>query len=688
MLKHRIIRAASLLCVLVAAASAFGQVGLDASYPYKGVINGTRVRVRAGRGDPSGANNFYYCASLSSPAKVTVVGARNGWLAVLPPEGCYSVVLESAVKANADGTKGVTIKATQPRAAGVLRTAQFTAGQRVLAAGTTVEIIGKAFDRVRYYKIKTPPNVQFWIYATFVDKVGAVPVAPPKRVVGVAPTTRPTGVSPTTRPATVGKTPVAPPTTGAIDAQLREFRDVQAALKAEYTKPVLERDYPGLIDKFKALKLEADNPLVPFVNYYVKFIQGDMDRLASLEAARKLSTEAADAQAEYEAARRNVVVKIAPKPLTFDASGIIVESRMFAGMSAVRKRYIVYNKRTQRLNAYIYASDPKVNLAGLVGKHVGVYGDKKFDAGLGANLVDVKVVEIIDDKTTVPVLSKPIVRAMPVKPKPPVVVKPVSPTTRPKPAAPGNGVVKPIPLIDLVPPTKPTGVSKPAPVVVPDAVKPAPIIRPIPIPVPKPKSVGTVAPAPKPVAVKPKAVDVASPKPNPVVAPMPKPIPVVKPKPVAVVSPKPVTVVKPKPIVLPKPNPIVVVKPKPISMPKPNPIAVAKPKPIKPVGVVPLPVAKPKPIDLAKPIISPKAIPLPTTRPAPMATTRPAVLIDLESMTPRPTTRPATGIDAIPAPTKAVDPDDFPMPLPPSGLPLLDVKKAPTTRPIDESEFE
>ena len=164
-----------------------------------------------------------------------------------------------------------------------------------------------------------------------------------------------------------------------------------------------------MIARFKALKLETGHPLIPFVNYYVKYIEGDMRRLDSILAAQKLSTEAADAQAEFRAARASVVVKIAPTPIKFDAEGIIAESRMFSGTSAVRKRYIVFDKKTHRLNAYIYATDPQIDMAGLVGKHVGVFGDGKYDKGLGSNIIDVKQIEIIDDQAGVPVLSKPIV---------------------------------------------------------------------------------------------------------------------------------------------------------------------------------------------------------------------------------------------------------------------------------------
>ncbi len=714
MLNRVTIRVVSLLCVLAAAGSAVGQVGLDTSYPYTGVINGTSVRVRAGRGDPSGANNYYYCAVLNRPAKVTVVGADKGWLMVEPPVGCYSVVLQSAVEVDATGTKGTIKKREWARAAGTARTLQFTAGQKMLKPGDSVEILGTVVDRFKFYKIKTPPKVYFWIYATYVDKVAAAATTATTDAGDPVATTRPVGVAATTQPAgTTATKDAGSPIAGVTEAEMKEFRGVQAALRTEYGKPVIDRDYNGLIARFKALKFAEDHPLIPFVDYYVKYLEGDMERLDSIKAARKLSDDAARAQKEFADARAKVTVEVPPKAVTFDAEGIIAESRMFAGTSAVRKRYIVYDRKTRRLNAYIYSTDPQVDLTKLVGKHIGVFGDSKYDRGLGANVIDVKQTEIIDDEAAVPVLDKPIVLTMPKVTAPPVTVKP---TTRPGTSAGGgtSPIVKPMPLTDLVPTTKPSGVgkSKTAPVIEPIRLKPAPIIRPVPASADKPKSVGTLAPAPKPVVkpkpieepievarpkpvavAKPEPVAVARPKPievarpKPVAVARPKPIEVARPKPVAVARPKPIEVARPKPVAVARPKPIEVARPKPVDLRKPIPAPVARPKPIEAIGPVPLPVAKPKPIGVAKPIVSPKPGPLPTTG---KATTRPAKLIDLESITrPRPATRPAPGsIDAIPAPVKPVGGDDFPMPLPPSGLPLLDVKKTPTTMPANANEFE
>ncbi len=804
MLNRVTIRVASFVCVMVAAGSAFGQA---AGFPYKGEINGTSVRVRAGRGDPSGANNYYYCTVLNSPATVTVVGAEKGWLMVMPPEGCYSVVLASAVRPDATGTKGTMIKREWARAAGTVRTAQFTAGQAILKAGATVEIIGSVVDRFKFYKIKSPRSVRFWIYATYVDKVGSLSPGGTSAVGGAKATTRPaTGTSGGTSGTTAATNKTAPKPVGVTSDEMAEFKTVLAALRKEYGKPVVERDYGGIIERFQALKLEKDHPLVPFVKYYVKYIEADMERLAGIVAARKLTTDAADAQREFDAARANVTITIPPKPKTFAADGIVGESRMFTGTSAVRKRYILYVNKTHCLNAYIYSTDPQIDLPGLIGKHIGVYGETKFDSGLGSKIINVNRVEIINDQVGVPALDKPVVRAVPHKPKPSAT--PISPLVIPKatPATGAGGTSKPMPLTDLVPKVKPADVNRTAPVVVPDGAKPAPVVKPVPVP-PKTGTVGTVngkqievfaplppgaaKPAPvevaKPIPVeiakpapveiaKPAPVEVAKPapvevtkpipveiakpapievakpapveliKPAPVEVAKPAPVEIAKPKPIELTLPTPVEVAKPAPIEIAKPAPVEIAKPKPIELTQPTPVEIAKPKPIdKPIPVeiakpAPIEVAKPAPIELIKPapveIAKPKPIELtqptpveiakpipveivkPSTgvKPAPVGVTssKPAAgvkplvagkpkpitdvegatkelgkLIDLESIGKTPATRPARSLqDAIPAPTKKVNPSDFPMPLPPSGLPLLDVKKTPTTVPVDTSEFD
>ncbi|MCP4375768.1 MAG: hypothetical protein GY794_06285, partial [bacterium] len=377
----------SLVCVFAACGPVFGQAG--ESFPYTGQINGTSVRVRAGCGEPSSANNYYYCAVLDRPAKVTVVSEKNGWLAVLPPEGCYSVVLQSAVRADATGTRGTMIKREWARAAGTARTMQFIAGQKILKAGAKVEILGTVEDRFKYYKIKTPKGVYFWIYAKLVDKVGAEAVeAPP-----VATTQPSDGAGTTTRPATDTTTAAGgdtSPVKGVTAEEMKAFKGVQAALTAEYAKKVMDRDYDGLVGKFEGLGFKEGHPLSPFVDYYVKYIKNDQARLASIKSAKKLSDDAARAQKEIAAARKNVVIVVPKEKITCDAEGVIAESRMFRGVSAVQKRYILYNEKTHRLNAYVYASDMRIDLSKLIGKQIAVFGVSKYDKGLGTDVIDVK----------------------------------------------------------------------------------------------------------------------------------------------------------------------------------------------------------------------------------------------------------------------------------------------------------
>jgi len=824
MLNNATFRIASFLCVIIAAGSAFGQAS---DFPYEGMINGTAVRVRAGRGDPSGANNYYYCAILNRPDKVTVVGAEKGWLCVLPPKGCYSVVLQSAVRPDVTGTKGTIIKREWARAAGTARTSKFVAGQAVLMPGDTVEIIGSVVDRFKFYKIKPPKNARYWIYGSLVDKISTAKTADGTGNGGLeigelSPTTRPAGAGAITGTETetsgVGeRTTAAPAANGVTPEQMREFKAIQAALQKEYGKPVVERDYAGFIERFKGIELEAEHPLIPFVNYYVKYLEADMERLAGILAARKLSTAAADAQREFDAARANVTVKVPTRPVTYDADGIVGESRMFTGTSAVRKRFILYVNKTHRLNAYVYTTNPMVDLASLVGKHVGVYGTAKYDPGLGAKIINVQRVEVITDQVGVPAIDKPVVRAVPTKPKPSET--PITPAVSPRPTPPptpaaggGTDMKKPTPLIDLAPDVKPAEDNKPTPTPTPvpappstigrtgldqgievvdplppglttpdpvevarptpvEVAKPAPVeiakptpvevakpvVTPQPIEVTKPKPVELIKPKPvevaKPVPVeiaKPKPVEIAKPapieiakptpveiakptpvevakptpveiaKPTPVEVAKPTPVEIAKPKPVEVAKPTPVEIAKPKPIEITKPTPIEIAKPTPIEITKPTPIEIAKPKPIEITKPTPIEIAKPKPIEITKPtpveaakptpveVAKPtpveiaKPIPIGVAKPTPVEVAKPKPtvkdvdaatdelggLIDLENIGKKPTTRPAIDLEAIPAPTKKVNPEDFPMPLPPSGLPLVDVKKTPTTAPVDTSEFD
>lgn len=732
-------RLAILLSVAVAAVTANAQTGPSpygaTGYPYTGVLTATNVHVRCGAGDVNGANNYYPCARLSSPARVQVFGERNGWLKIDPPPGCYSVIIRSALAVDITGTEGtVTRDRVWVRAAGVLRAARFTAGQMRLRRGQRVKVFGEVTDDFgKWYKIKPPRGVYFWIYGEFVTKAAAVTPVP---TTGAATTTQPATRLAATQPAE-DYVPAVPKETMAA------FRAAQRAITAEYERPAGRRDLTALIEQFEAIKVKPKSPLKPYVDFYIQYMKTDIARGKDLSAAENLRQESLERQKRFDLERALAEAAKPEEVMPYTAEGILSASRMFPG-GALTKRYILTDPATRRVNAYVEAGAEDVDLDANVGNHVGIYGTRQYDRKLAIDIVKAEQVIVIGEDVKVPAPPEPVVKPMPVPAIMPA-LKPVpetrpAATTKPRPAVTPRPIIEPIPLEDIKPTTRP----KPAP------VKPAPV-KPIPLEDLKPAS---AAPRPVPKTVEPEPIFETEPEtvatPRPKIAPAaptarPKPVSVAAPAPVrprpveAAVKPKPVTPALPvpagamaKPLPVVKPKPAAVEKPGPLAAPVPKPAAGApKPKPVRPAlmavprGPTPLvvrvfkdgtlkvdgkPVAKKdleaifrkagaaKPprtlvvrstedvglrqiarvLDIAQRcgITNVRSetsdVALPAIKPIPLESLKPGIK-------PAPTSRPST------QPAKA---GDFPRPLPPSGLPMVEPEKKPTTAPVDEGEYE
>ena len=563
-----------LWCVATLAIAAQGQTGrssdMAASYPYTGVLTASQVYVRGGAGDRSGRNNYYYCAMLDRSDKVQVVGAKDGWLRILPPKGCYSVIVQKAVAVDATATVGtVTRDRVWARAAGVLHPARFTAGQRRLNRGDKVEILGTLTDDFeKWYKIKSPRGVYFWIYGKYVE-----PVRPK------APTTKPKARAPgelvTTQPTV--RSVAAPPPIAAKEA-LDALRAAEETLQAEYEKPADQRDFEGLVQKFRNIKLVEKSSLEPYVDYYVKFLINEIARRGDLADAELLSRKSAEEQKKFDLDMIRAGTEKIAAAVPFSTQGVLSPSRMFVGGATGAKRYIVHAPKTHRLNAYVQSTKGDVDLEQYVGKNVGIYGTTKYDRELAIDIIEAREVVVIADEAQVPTLPQPIVKSMPV------------PAAKPEPEP------EPAPAPEAEP--------EPEPVATPLEV-PEPVAEPKPEPAPAPE----VEPEAEPI-VEPKVTEAEKPEPEPVATPLEVPEPVAEPEPEP--APAPEVEPEPEPIAEPKVTEAEKPEPEPAATPLEVPEPVVKPIPLEAIAPAD------KPVPTTKPDIKP--VPLPTTRP----TTQPA----------------------------------------------------------------
>jgi len=251
---------------------------------YAGTVTAAGTYVHCGVGDTNGGNNYYACARLNRGAKVQVLGERNGWVKIAPPPGCHSVIAELGVSVDITGTKGTVVRdRAWVRAAGALRLARFTAGQMRMRRGDTVKILGEVTDDYgKWYKIKPPRGVYFWIYGKFVTKpssAASVPTTNPS-----AATTQP-GTYPLTTQPIEDDLPAVPKET------MSAFRAAQHAVTLEYQRPANQRDLTALIEQFKAINLKRKSPLIPYVDFYIHYFKSGITRGKDLSAPEKLRQE-------------------------------------------------------------------------------------------------------------------------------------------------------------------------------------------------------------------------------------------------------------------------------------------------------------------------------------------------------------------------------------------------------------
>jgi len=516
------------LCVAFLAAAASAQTARPAG-SFQGVLTGTNVYVRSGPGGPGA----YPCAKLSKPDQVTVVDKLDDWYKIPPPPGCHSAIRKTYVEVDsATKTGTVTGDNVWVRAAGVLRGSNFYTLQFRLSKGDRVRVIGDAGD---YYKIASPPGAYFWISARYVRPATAADarVTLPTRPTPPIPTTvpvspppiRPPTPSPTTRRAVTTVTPAL--NAGELEAAIEKIKVLEKLLVAEFAKPVAERDLEPLLPKYQGIKAPDDSEYIErFIKARTDFIRIAIERKQDMATVEKLVKDVREREEALKLARQKLDAGTpTTRPVTaYSAQGILMPSDVFPGGPAGPKRYLVRDRHTLFINAYVQCTSGAVNLDVYVGNYVGITGRPKYDARLGLDIVEAGAVKVLAENVDFPQPPKPIVKPIP-KPEP---------------------IIKPAPLVTPAP--KPVPVIEPKPVVTP-APKPVPVVEPKPVVTPAPKPEPIIRPAP---LIKPKPITVITPKVEPTTQPVAKPAP--KPAPVIKVSPTTMPVVRFGPATRPAPK--------------------------------------------------------------------------------------------------------------------------------------
>jgi len=374
-----------------------------------GTLTGDKVAVRS---SPS-TTGAYRCTTLSTGDKVVVLKTQGEWLQIKPVAGTWGVIAKRFVKPNATGKTGtVTGDNVWVRAGGDLCTfenvADHYASQGQLNKGDTVAILGEAGD---YYKIVPPEFATFWISAKYVDLAAKpAPAAKPAATKDSGLVySGPSADKATTKPAVAAlltpktaTTKPAPATATVRESQqatLDKIETVRLEMMAEYKKPVAQRDLRRIIARFNAIDTTGSVQGAKLVAYYTTYME---NQLAILDKAKAAAAEIEQEKADItniQVTINTVVIEEQgnPRPKAYNAQGVIQPSGAFPGTKYAPKRWVVRDPFNNRITAYVQCTTGEVDLAGCVGRHVGIWGEETYNEHLKLYIVEAQDLVMLDD---------------------------------------------------------------------------------------------------------------------------------------------------------------------------------------------------------------------------------------------------------------------------------------------------
>lgn len=345
---------------------------------YTGELSGNNVYVRSG---PS--TNYYPVTKLQAGDRVRVIGQEDNWLAIVPPEACYSLIADTYVDAG-DGVHGVVNgDNVRVRAGSLLQPNQYYASQAKLSKGAVVDILGHAgefgVDRQGYYKIVPPAGVKLWISGQYVERVPEALLkleAAGKEALLTTESAAPAAKSRTDAPGTAGP---EGPGLAAVKARIKEYRarieQLDADLKAELAKPLLRRDLQPIIGRFTPL---ANQNIDEFTAVYAatRIAQiGDMiETIEAVVRVRQLGEQVKTDRKAALTARANIRPTAPLIEEGFDAEGELRYSAIYdSPVGPQRFRLVDPSSAVPRTIGYVEVpADSDIDVTDYMGRFVGV----------------------------------------------------------------------------------------------------------------------------------------------------------------------------------------------------------------------------------------------------------------------------------------------------------------------------
>lgn len=391
------------------------------AYTFSGEVKADGVKVL------SGANETDYpVIRVNKGTRLTVVGMKNDWLKIEPPEGAFCLVPQAFINKSGSGNTGRVIDnpAVVRIGSSVLPAARHKVPMR-LDPGTEVQILGTDNE---YYKIVPPKGVYLYVDKNSVDPVRRLN-APAGADNAAKPTVKdaPGTVSETTTaaPGSAAEMPVVPaapqpgqpdkdrfvvraeapteaPTTqqAAVADQVRELQEKLVAVEDKYAaetkKDISEQPIGDLLKEYEAL---LANPALPpnarrVAEFRASSLKVRQETLAQIAEAKKTQAEMAAKQAEMEKQRQLLTAKVAEtQTKRYAAVGRLAPSSLVA---AGQPLYRLVDPANGRTILYVRPSAGKP-VAGL-NQFVGLNGNVVKDESMKITYIEPETYETVSPR--------------------------------------------------------------------------------------------------------------------------------------------------------------------------------------------------------------------------------------------------------------------------------------------------
>ena len=342
----------------------------------RGEVTANDVYVRYG----NSANHYPVC-KLKAGQRVDIVGEQGEWYEILPPAGTFSWISAQYVDTvdNANGViNGDNVRV---RAGSVLEEwKKRREPQGKLSKGAEVRILEASPDG--FLRIVPPAGVTMWISRQYVELVPDA-LAEAERTPAKTPGTP--GAQPAKTGAVVdgdrnaGKPAVAEPVSPLAALPMSEERQrleqLDADVRAELAKPVLERDLKPFLEGYRAVAEQMEDDVAQhYAERRIEQVTSMLEMIEAVRNVRKLgeATETARRRALEE--RASTLEVIPPGPRGVDAQGELRVSALYPpGSHPQRYRLVDTTGEGERTLGYVeIPPGSPLKAEEYVGRYVGV----------------------------------------------------------------------------------------------------------------------------------------------------------------------------------------------------------------------------------------------------------------------------------------------------------------------------